>query len=98
METLSIEANLSFFKNDKKKCYITGLIVDFSIRGDMFNSGKIQFINKQFVLPEEQDVQAIIIFAYGALVFPFIKKGGIYIFGEPSCPYGKCEVVKLRND
>jgi hypothetical protein len=98
MNKLIIEASLLFLDNDKKKFYTTGLIVDFSIREDMFNSGKIQFVDRQTVFPGEQNVLAIIIFAYGHLVFPYIKKGGVYVFGEPSCPYGKCEVNRISPD
>jgi hypothetical protein len=98
METLIIKANLSFLDTNKKKTYITGLVADFSIREDMFNSGKMQFISRQTVFPGERDVQAIIIFAYGTLVFPFIKKGHVYVFGEPSCPYGKCEVIEICSN
>jgi hypothetical protein len=98
MKKLIIEANLSFLDANKKNVYTTGLIVDFSIREDMFNSGKIHFLNKQTALSGEQNVQAIIIFAYGSLILPFIKKGCIYVFGEPLCQYGKCEVIEIYSN
>jgi hypothetical protein len=98
MGVLIIKANLSFLDANQRKTYTTGFVADFSIREDMLNSGKIQFINRQTAFPGERDVQAIIIFAYGTLVFPFIKKGYVYVFGEPSCPHRKCEVVEICSN
>jgi len=92
--SISIKAYVSFFDYGKK-IYHNGLIVDFSIREDMLNSGKIEFINKQTALAGENKIEVKIIFAYGELVCPFLKKGAKYIFGEPSFPYGECEVIKI---
>jgi len=61
----------------------------------MFNSGKIEFIDKKVIFPGESKIQAKIIFAYGELVYPFLKEGVKYIFGEPSFPYGECIVIKI---
>jgi len=94
--TIIADANLSFFFNDnKKRIYHSGLVVDFSIRKDMFNSGKIEFIDKKVIFPGENGVKAKIIFAYGELVRPFLKEGSKYIFGEPIFPYGECLINKI---
>ena len=100
MNTLVVEASLSFFLKNKKneplnRIYKSGLIVDFSIRKGMFNSGKIEFEENKTIMSGEKNIKAIITFAYGELVSPFIKEGSTFVFGEPSTPYGNCKILTL---
>jgi len=100
VNALVVEASLSFFSKNRKdepidRTYHSGLIVDFSIRKDMFNGGRIEFIEKLTAAAGEKDVKAIITFIYGELVLPFVKEELKYIFGEPSSPYGECKITKI---
>ena len=97
---LVVEASLSFFLNKKtnepfNRIYNNGLIVDFTIRSDMFNCGRIEFTEKQTVVSGDSDVKATITFLYEELVLPFLKEGHTFTFGEPSNPYGKGIVTKI---
>jgi len=99
---LVVETTLSFFINKKtnepfNRTYCNGLIVDFSIRSDMLNCGKIEFIEKQTVFPGDSDVKATITFLYEELVLPFLEEGHTFTFGEPSNPYGKGIITKIIN-
>ena len=94
MNTLVVKAIINLFENSDR-IYKTGLIVDFSIRDDMLNSGKIEFLNKKYAKSGEMNIYAQITFAYKDLVLPFIQKEVYYIFGEPSFAYGKCKILGL---
>jgi hypothetical protein len=92
MKTLVVESVVNLFENTDRT-YKTGMIVDFRIREDMFNSGKIEFLNKEYVKSGEMNVSVRITFAYKDLVLPFIQKDMYYAFGESSYPYGECKIL-----
>ena len=94
MNALVVKAIIDLFENPRK-FYETGMIVDFRIRDDMLNSGKIEFLNNEYAKPGEMNIFVQITFAYRDLVLPFIQKDVYYIFGEPSFAYGKCKILEL---
>jgi hypothetical protein len=89
-----VNSIIDLFENTER-IYKTGMIVDFRLREDMFNSGKIEFLNKQFAKSGEINIVSQITFAYKDLVLPYIQKDVYYIFGEPSVVYGKCKIVDI---
>jgi len=94
MNTLIVKAQIDLFENIERT-YKSGMIVDFQIREDMYNSGKIDFLNKEYVKSGEINVSAQIIFAYKDLILPYIRKDVYYIFGEPSFAYGRCKILEV---
>lgn len=100
MKSLSIEATLSFYSQDEnythvKQKFRSYLITGFIIRDDMYNSGEIQFRNRNEVYAGEKDVEAIIKFAYSDLVSPFVKIGSKFKFGEIASLYGEGIITKV---
>lgn len=95
MKTLVVKAIIDLFVNSER-VYKTGMIVDFRIREDMLNSGKIDFINCEYAKSGETNIFVQITFAYKELVLSFIKKDIYYIFGEPSFAYGKCKILEIK--
>jgi len=93
MSILKIKVIIDLFENSER-IYKTGMVVDFCIRDDMFNSGKIEFLGKEYVKSCETNIPAQITFAYKELVFPFIEKDTYYTFGEPSFIYGRFKVLE----
>ncbi len=89
---LEVKVTIDFFENSER-IYKTGMIVDFHIRKDMLNSGKIEFSNKDYAKSGDKNISAKVIFAYKDLVLPYIQKDVYYIFGEPSFSYGKCKIL-----
>jgi hypothetical protein len=92
MNTLIVKSIIDFF-DDPERTYKTGMIVDFRIREDMLNSGKIVFSNRVYACSGDINIFAQITFAYKDLVLPFIQKDIYYTFGEPSFLYGKCKIL-----
>jgi len=100
MNTFKIKAKISFFNDftvigNQKRKYRNGLITDFSVRNDMFNSGQITFLDKVEVYPGESNVIVHIQFVYGNLVAPFLKVGKKFTFGEMGHPYGEGIVLDI---
>ena len=61
----------------------------------MFNSGKIDFINKECAKSGDTNIFAKITFVYKDLVQDFIQEDVYYFFGEPSQVYGKCKILDV---
>ena len=78
MNTLIVNAVIEFFEN-QESIFKTGMIVDFRIREGMFNSGKIDFINKEYAKSGDINIFAQITFAYKDLVQHYIQKD-VYFF------------------
>jgi hypothetical protein len=96
MNTLIIKAIIDLFENSGR-IYKSGMVVDFQIRKDMFNSGKIEFLNNEYAKSGEINIFAQITFAYKDLVLPFIQQDVYYIFGEPSFEYGRCKILEVPH-
>jgi len=94
MNTLIVRAIVDLF-DETERTYKTGMTVDFQIRKDMFNSGKIEFLNNEYAKSGEINIFAQITFAYKDLVLPFIQQDVYYVFGEPSFEYGRCKILEV---
>jgi hypothetical protein len=95
-----IIASISFFSKNRngdkiERVYKTGLVVDFSIRNDMLNSGKIFFIEYNQVNSGINDVKARILFAHEDLLSEYLKEGVHFTFGEISTLYGEGTIIKI---
>ena len=93
-DTLVVNSIIDFFEN-QERIFKTGMIVDFRIREDMFNSGKIDFLNEEYAKSGDINIYAQITFAYKDLVQHFLQKDVYYFFGEPSLVYGKCKILDV---
>ena len=100
MNKINIIADLSFYQSDRKpqtrKTKIeNGMIVAIKISDDMFNSGKISFIDREYALPGDNNIRASVLFAYDELVKPFLKVGKKFTFGETTYLYGEGIIVEI---
>lgn len=94
----NIKAILNFYKVDqieRDRKFCSGMIVDFSIRPEMFNSGRIFFDDRTTVKSGEININSIIMFPHWNLILPYIKTGQKFIFGEIHFPYGEGLITEI---
>jgi hypothetical protein len=94
MIPLKILANVHFFECEKEKKCKSGIDLSFSIRKDMFNCGKMVFIDKDYAISGDENISAYIYFLYSELVLPFISEGFRFTF-ESTKTFGEGVVLKI---
>jgi hypothetical protein len=96
----NIKAKISFYSlpsdpQYNKRVFKTGMIVDFKVREDMFNAGKIYFLDRSEAKPGDSDIPVEIQFLHLKYLKDYIYDGESFTFGQVSIPYGKGIFIDL---
>lgn len=98
MDILKVFVKLTFYPKEiigRDRKYYDKYRPAFKIRGDMFNSGQIEFIDKIEVNSGEIDVKAYIIFPNKQLLSNNIYIGKSFTFGEGSKILGEGTIIDI---
>jgi hypothetical protein len=95
IKPLDILANISFYERKEKLNCKNNTGFTFSIRKDMFNYGRITFIDRDYVTSGDKDIKANICFLHGELVSPFLSEGFRFVFGSMTENFGEGIVLKI---